>query len=367
MFRIILIMAFCFVCFTANAQPLIDIGQDQIGKEIKKKEESKVIEEAKDSRGIFSFMNFSFGKKAEETPRLVEGETLEDRLVKEAEAGNLDSQITLGYLYLYGDKGFLQDYQKAFYFYSLAAAQNDKIAVNNLGSLYYSGIGTERSTVKAAEMFEKAVSLGNSEAAVNLGFIYLTGMGLPKNYSKAIKLFQIAADDNNPTAQFMLGYAYYRGFGVKKDFRKAFALMREAATTKYDDAQYVLSKMYLNGDGVAKNYGSAVRYLSAAAAQGNVSAMMELGDILVEGVVFNKNIYEAHVWFNIASVYGAPKAGEKRDALEKILKIEELLQAQTQADNFVEKPSEVTVYIRETFGDNIKGYIDEANSSGRKK
>lgn len=366
MLRFIIVAVLGLLAFTANAQPVLDIGQDMEEKEAKKKTESKVVEEAKDSRGIFSFMNFSFAKKDEPVASLADGETLESRLSREAGEGNLESQITLGYLYLYGDQGFPQDYTKAFYYYSLAAAQNDKIAVNNLGSLYYSGIGTERSTVKAAQMFEKAVELGNSEAAVNLAFIYLTGMGLPKNYGKAMSLFQVAAEDNNPTAQFMLGYAYYRGFGVKKDLRKAFALMKEAATSKYDDAQYVLAKMYMNGDGVAKNYGNAVKYLSASATQGNIPAIMDLGDVLVEGVMFTQNIYEAHIWFNIASVYGADKAAQKRDFLEKSLKIEELLQAQTQAGQFVENPSEVTVYIRETFGQNIKGYIDDANSKKKK-
>ncbi|MDR1694663.1 MAG: sel1 repeat family protein [Lactobacillaceae bacterium] len=356
-----------FYAVAVNAQPVIDIGQDPLKDLNPKKEDSKVIEEAKEGRGIFSFMKFSFGKKEDTSVRLEEGETVESRLVKEAEAGSVDSQLLLGYIYLYGDKDIPQDYKKAFHYYSLAAEQDDKIAVNNLGSLYYSGIGTERSTVKAAQMFEKAVSLGNNEAAVNLAFIYLTGMGLPKNYSRAVSLFEIAANDANPTAQFMLGYAYYKGFGVKRDLRKAFSLMREAAGRNYDDAQYILANMYINGEGVAKNYGNAVKFLSAAANQGNLEAMTELGDILVNGVVYTQNIYEAHVWFNIASVSGAPKAAQKRDALEKALKIEELLQAQSQAERFVEKPSEVTIYIRETFGDNIRGYIDEAISDIRKK
>lgn len=368
MFRLILILICCLMFVEVKAQPVIDLGQGDTLKDVvpEKKKESKVIEEAKDSRGIFSFMNFSFGKKEEKKATLSQGETLEERLIKEAEEGNVDSQLMLGYLYLYGDKDIAQNYENAFKYYSMAAEQNDRIAVNNLGSLYYSGIGTERSTVKAAQMFEKAVALGNSEAAVNLAFIYLTGMGLPKDYAKSMQLFQIAAEDENPTAEFMLGYAYYKGFGVKRDVRKAFNYMREAAASKYDDAQYILAKMYMNGDGTAKNYGNAIRFLSASAKQGNVNAMMDLADILVAGVVYTRNILEAHIWYNIASVYGVSSAAQKRDALESHIKIEELLNAQTQAEKFAEAPSEVTIYIRGTFGDSIRGYIDEALASSRK-
>ena len=87
--------------------------------------------------------------------------------------------------------------------------------------------------------------------------------------------------------------------------------------------------------------------------------MTELGDILAAGVSYQKNEYQAYIWFNIASVYGAEGAAEKRDALEKILKIEEVLQAQSAAETFKEKPSEMTQYIRQTFGRELGGYIDD--------
>lgn len=55
----------------------------------------------------------------------------------------------------------------------MAAAQNDSIAVNNVGSLYYSGVGTEKNYLKAAAMFDRAAKLGNVEASVNLA-VYLS-------------------------------------------------------------------------------------------------------------------------------------------------------------------------------------------------
>ena len=74
---------------------------------------------------------------------------------------------------------------------------------------------------------------------------------------------------------------------------------------------------------------------------------------------YPKNIYQAHILYNIASVKGAEYAASNRDALEKSMKIDEILQAQAEAEAFKETPKELTTYIRKTFGNNIKSYIDD--------
>lgn len=325
-----------------------------------------------DDRGIFSFLNFSFIKK----PALLENktdttteqpeanaqstpETPLQKIHRLAEEGNLESQLALGYMYLYGENGVTSDYAKAFKYYEIAAAQNDKIALNNLGSLYFNGIGTEVNYVKAAELFAQAAKLGSDDAAVNLAFIYLSGNNQSQNQQEAIELFRQAANAGNNTARFMLGYAYYKGFQVQQDYYKAVELMKISSDAQFDEAQYVLALMYINGQGIAKNYGNAVKYLSAAATQGNVPALMKLADILTEGTMYPRNLVRAHIMYNVASVLGAPDAAQKRDDLEQKLKLEELLPAQTAAEKFQPKPSELTSYIRQTFGNNIRRYIDE--------
>lgn len=123
----------------------------------------------------------------------------------------------------------------------------------------------------------------------------------------------------------------------------------------------------MNGEGTPKNYGNMVKYYTAAANQGHVQAMTELGVILVQGVMYNKNIYQAHILFNVATVLGDNSAAEKRDALEKVLKIDELLQAQSEAEAFRSKPSELTEYIKNTFGERIRIYIEDGISSTSNK
>ena len=369
---VLVLISLLFAAHTASAQ-VIDIGQNDKKKEVTLTDAIKNIDgnapaeetkaEEKDDKGIFSFMNFSFAKKKDSKKVYArpdeKKESFVQRVTRQAEEGDVNAQLTLGYMYLYGEEGVDIDYNKAFNYYSMAAAQKDSIAINNLGSLYFSGIGTGKDYIKAATLFDQAAKLGNTEAAVNLAFIYLSGNNVGKNSRAAMDLFKDAAKKRNPTAKFMMGYAYYKGFIVPQDYSQAVKLIREAADVHYADAEYVLAIMYLNGHGITKNYGQAVRYLKMAVAQGHVDAMTELGAILALGTAYPKDIYRAHVLFNIASVRGAPKAAERRDALEKVMKIEELLQAQAEAEKYVEKPSELTAYIKQTFGRDVRTYIDD--------
>lgn len=347
--------------FSAFSQ-LPDIGQNENDTPAPVEEEASQPE--KEEKGLFSFLNFSFMNKKD--PAIIKEaeehkETFLQTMTRKAEEGNVDAQLSLGYMYLYGDTdaGVVSDYEQAFKYYSMAAAQGDNIAVNNLGSLYYSGVGTKKNPYKAALLFAKAAEQGNIEAAVNLAFLYLSGSGVQQDNSKAMNYFIKAANQGNLTARYVLGYAYYRGFVVEKDYKKAFDMMREPAKAGFDEAQYNMALMYLNGEGITKNYGNGVKYLGGAFMQGNVLAMLKLADILAAGTIYPQNIYQAHILYNIASVRGAPEAAAKRDELEKFLKIDEILQAQAEAEKFEDQPKELTAYIRKTFGSNIASYIDD--------
>lgn len=319
----------------------------------------KPVEEEGDS--IFSFLNFKSKKKVVPEVNVADEKRLSvfEQTQKMADAGDVNAQLVMGYSYLYGDNGAKVDYEKAFEYYAKAALQNDNVALNNLGSLYYSGIGIDRDPTKAAILFEKATKLGNSEASVNLAFMLLTGNGVRQDPASAISLFAKSSKQGNPTAQFMTGYAHYKGNLLPRDYKTAANLMKPAAAADFDEAQYILALMYVNGLGLPQNYGNAVKHLKAAVNQGNVAAMVTLGDILARGEKYSRDYYTAHVMFNLAAVRGAPEAVEKRDFVGGKLKIDEILQAQTEAERFQEKPSELTVYIHQTFGNNVSSYIDK--------
>lgn len=189
---VLFLVSLLFAAENAAAQ-VPDIGQKKdrpqlsltdTVKNIDRGAETETKPEDEEDKGIFSFMNFSFSKKKESKKVYArpdeKKESFVQRITRQAEEGDVNAQLTLGYMYLYGEEGVEIDYDKAFRYYSMAAAQKDNVAINNLGSLYYSGIGTEKDYLKAATLFDEAAKLGNVEASVNLAFIYLSGSNVGK-------------------------------------------------------------------------------------------------------------------------------------------------------------------------------------------
>lgn len=283
-----------------------------------------------------------------------------EELKAKAETGDVEALLDLGYTYLYGTNGVNTNYKQALAYYEAAASKGSAVAYNNLGSLYFSGIGTNVDYPKAIHFFEEAAKLGSHDAAVNLAIIYLgndSDKKTEEDYKKIIDLLKEAQSDND-IAKYLLGYCYFKGFHVPQNNAKAFELIKPAADGNYDEAQAVLADFYINGRGIPKNYRKAVQYLQKAADQGNAIAITQLADILAEGKAYPQDIKKAHTLYNIASVLGDKDAPAKRDELEESLKIEDLLAVQADAENYKPEPSKETTFIRQTYGNSLKIYID---------
>ena len=348
---------------------LFDVSKDDSSTEsiVSKKtnvDDVNSVKEKDEEDSIFSFLNFKTKKKEATTIEASDSDKLQ-QIKRLASSGDINAQLSLAYMYLYGDKDskIEPDFNKAFNYYLLAAKQNDPVALNNLGSLFYSGIGIKKNTEKAALLFDRSVKLGNADAAVNLAFMYVSGNGIQKDIPKAIKLFKMASENNNPAANFMYGYALYKGINGDKNYTEAAKLIKSSADNKFDEAQLEIAKLYMEGHGLPQNYGNAVKYLNNAVSQGNVEAMYILGEILTAGKKYSKDYFTAHIMFNLAAVRGAQGAKEARETIGSALKIAEVLQAQEKADKFVEKPSDISLYIHRLFGPNVKWYLDSYSSS----
>lgn len=347
-FRLFLI-SILLACNTAQAQDsgLVSLLGDDVPSSVKQQDKDK------EEEGLFSFLNFKmpdvFSSKSNVPPI--------EQIIKMADEGNVDAQLMLGYSYLYGENGLSADPDKSFEYYSKAALQNSAIGLNNLGSLYYSGIGVKRNSAKASVLFAKSAELGNPDAALNLGFMLISGNGAPIDKAKALDYFE-QASTTNPAAKFMTGYAYHTGILRTRNNIKAAPMIKAAADAGFDEAQLVLASIYINGLGFPQNYNNAVRYLKMAVSQGSVDAMMQLAQILSIGDKYNRDIEQAHTLYNLAAVRGSQLASQKRQELESRMKINDILQAQVAAENYVEKQSELTKYIRQTYGANVRGFFN---------
>jgi TPR repeat protein len=98
----------------------------------------------------------------------------------------------MGQRYLFG-QGAMQNDQKAFYYFSKAAKEDNAFAQNELAYMYAAGKGTPRDNGKAFYWYKKAAGHGLASAQYNLGILYYYGVGTAEDKTLAQKWFQKSA------------------------------------------------------------------------------------------------------------------------------------------------------------------------------
>lgn len=82
----------------------------------------------------------------------------------------------------------------------------------------------------------RAAQKGDAKAQEEIGDIYYDGMGVKQDYAEAAKWFYKAAVQNNSSAQYKLAMMYSNGEGVPVDMDYAVLLLRRAASLGHAEA-----------------------------------------------------------------------------------------------------------------------------------
>lgn len=172
----------------------------------------------------------------------------EKLLTELAEMGNVQAQVALGSYYLDG-KLLPKNQVLGLKWTEAAAKQNDGLALNNLGWLYYKGTGVKQDYKKAVAYLEQGVAQNNALAYANLSTLYGRGYGVKQSDKKAFELLQKSAELGQASAKFNLALAYYQGTGTKVDQQKAYQLMQEAAQAGVPQAIEALQNQASNQKG----------------------------------------------------------------------------------------------------------------------
>ena len=116
-----------------------------------------------------------------------------DDLIAAAHAGNVEAQTSLGYQY---DTGELvtRDFEKAVYWYRLAAEKGHPNAEFNYAEMMRDGVGVEKSVSGAMEWYRRAAMHGNAKAAYCLGILYASGNETPADLVQAFAWLCLAED-----------------------------------------------------------------------------------------------------------------------------------------------------------------------------
>jgi TPR repeat protein len=100
----------------------------------------------------------------------------------------------------------------------------------NLGWLYHDGWVVPQDSVFAVQLFAKAAEQGLADAQFWLGWMYDIGEGVRRDSSVAFMWYRKAADQGDGDAQHNLGIKYRDGAGVSKDPVAAYLWLSLAAT-----------------------------------------------------------------------------------------------------------------------------------------
>ena len=149
----------------------------------------------------------------------------------------------------------------------------------NLGALYQSGSGVEKSSAQAADWFRKAAVQGYAAAQFALGYDYDNGEGVAKDPVEAAVWYRKAAHAGDKNAQYNLGRKLVRAEGVARDYPQAAVWFRKAAEQGDADAQDMLALMLYQGQGVTKDVDQAATWWQKAAAQGKAEATAALAEM----------------------------------------------------------------------------------------
>lgn len=163
----------------------------------------------------------------------------------------------------------------------------DKEAMNSLGCLYWSGIGTRLNMKKAVECFASA-ALGNTHAQLNLASLYLDGNGVEKDVDKARNWYLSAAEKGYADAFVLCGDSYIFGDEMDNNYNTALFYYDKAITAGSAFGLFRLGWLYKEGLGVTADRKTALLYLEKAIAAGYNEARFEAASIYEEEGAFDK-------------------------------------------------------------------------------
>lgn len=260
-----------------------------------------------------------------------------NKLIQEAESGDVRAQIYLGYHYLYGFN-VARNLQKSYDIFNRLAEEGYTYATDALRNCF-SGPGelNEEFKVIYADLREIITvwdkeSLHESRSVIQelrllnhtyynrlLADSFLDGVGVPKNEFQGFALYEYLheklkstelryaiclidgtgterdekkgfaclnkmCEEDHGFATYYLALCHVNGWGTPVDYTKALALFQKSAKLGVAKAYYDLGFMYRKGEGVAVDMEQAIQYYRKGLAKGIGRCAAGLGAIYQDGI-----------------------------------------------------------------------------------
>ncbi|RHZ73612.1 hypothetical protein Glove_230g48 [Diversispora epigaea] len=226
------------------------------------------------------------------------------------------STFSLANIYCDG-LGVDKNTNKAFQIYSKVADEGFVVALNSMAYCYNNGFGVEKNLEKMFELYLKAAEKGNLVAQLNVGTCYKDGMGIMKDNTKVFQWHMKSARAGNIDAMCNVGYNYENGVGVSKDIKEAFKWYLKAADKGHPASQCNVGIFYKYGHGINIDQVKAFEWFKKSAENDHSLGQYCLGLYFYEGFGTKKDIIRAIYWLNKAKENGDTNTNE---LLKKIIK-----------------------------------------------
>ncbi len=259
----------------------------------------------------------------------------------------------------------IHDYEKAIYWFELAALQDYGEAQYYMGCYRLEGRGGVQDVAQAREWFLRSAENGVAAADYMTGYFLAEGIACAIDEKAAYERFMKAARAGNPEAINVIALCYENGVYVgqnteqakkwrkfaktgaldaleaaetevpepipddgeelyqsarrclaEKDFEGAAMFYKRAAEAGHVRAQCSYGKCLFTGSGTAKDEAEAFRWFKKSADAGLDIAQYNLGIMYLKGMYVNKDISEAKRCFTLASENGHVEAKKILDKLK---------------------------------------------------
>ena len=225
-----------------------------------------------------------------------------------AEAGDLDAQIMLGFMYAVGPE-HLRDEAKAELWYGKAANAGAPQAHLGLGVITLHKADTDAATFAAVDHIRKAAAADLGVGHYYLAVIYERAIGVHTDLALAAKHYGLAAQAGIRNAQAKYGFMMFEGIGIKANKVEGESWLRRAGLRGDLEAAAIVADIYARGNGnLPPNYAEAAIWFRLAAEAGNRNAARTLGMFYLTGAGVPRDPDEAAIWFRRAAEAGDPVA-----------------------------------------------------------
>jgi TPR repeat protein len=207
----------------------------------------------------------------------VEVSNLKANLEEQAARGEVDSQMTLGWMHDVG-AGIRKNHRRAVDLYLLATKRGDAWAEYRVGTAYFFGLGRVRSERAGASWYRRAAEKGLAPARRYFGLCLLRGEGVRRSRLTGLRFLRSAF--RGGVSEAALDIALEFDFGSPRNIGLAVAWYRRAANSGLVQAMVNLGVCCARGDGVHQDRRLAMYWYRRAAKQGNQTAAENLAELL---------------------------------------------------------------------------------------